>query len=351
VEFTVDGGFAALRDLGLHAGRTLAEPSLRWRDHRAAWDPALVAGLGALGALGVGTTALEAVAVLEGLGAAGDVGLALAVGAHGVLCGALIAEFGTPEHRRHLPVMARGERVAAISPSEVDGEPSSVTAVHSGRSWRLDGTRARVVNAPAADLFLVTAMTADGARTAFLLDRDLPGLEVLPVRDPVALRTRPVGDLVLTGCAVADDAVLGTPGRATTELVPLLAALDRTCLLAPWLGLLRALADRVAETDLAWSQSVRLAVVDVRTSAELAADLLYRAAWELGTPGGTSRRNPALAALFLADAVAKAARLAAELHPADHAVARAHRDSAALTAADREVLRSVVAESLLALGG
>jgi len=347
VEFTVDGKFAALRELGLHAGRTLGEPSLSWRDHRAAWDPALFAELGALGALGVGASPLEAVALLEGLGSAGDVGLALAIGAHGVLCGAPIEALGTPEQRGLLPSMAGGERVAAISPSEVDGQPTSVTAVDTGSSWRLDGVRAGVVNGPVADHFLVTAVTADGDRTAFLLDLGLPGLEVVTEQDPVALRTRPVADLVLTGCEVGADAVLGTPGGATTELVPLLAELNRTCLLAPWLGLLRALADRVTATDLAWSQSVRLAVVDVRTSAELAADLLYRAAWD----PGASRRNPALAALFLADAVAKAVRLAAELHPADHAVARAHRDSTALTAADREVLRSVIAESLLALGG
>ena len=347
MEFTVDGGFAALRDRGLHAGRTLARPSLRWRDQRAAWDPALFAELGDLGALGVGAAPLEAVALLEGLGEAGDVGLALAVGAHGVLCGVPIERFGTPLQRQVLPALAKGHQVAAISRSEVDGEPSPVTAVHDGRSWRLDGTRTGVVNGPVADHFLVTATAATGERTAFLLDRDLPGLDVLVERDPVALRTRPVGDLVLTDCEVGDDAVLGVPGGASTDLVPLLALLDRTCLLAPWLGLLRALAARVTETDLAWSQSVRLAVVDVRASAELAADLLYRAAAE---PGG-SRRNPALAALFLADAVPKAARLAAELHPADHAVARAHRDGTALTAADREVLRSVIAESLLALGG
>jgi alkylation response protein AidB-like acyl-CoA dehydrogenase len=343
MDFTVDGRLAELRERGHHAGRALAEPSLQWRDRRAAWDAALFAELGEQGVLGGGGP-LEVVALLEGIGA-GDTGLALAVGSH-VLCGELIAGLGTVDQQGILPPMVAGDQVAAVEPSG----PTGLRAVHNGRSWRLEGVRTAVVNAPVADHFLVTAATGDGDRTAFLLARDLPGVDVRAERDPVALRTRPVGDLVLTGCEVAATAVLGTPGRATTELVPLLAALDRTFLLAPWLGLLRALADGVTATDLAWSQSVRLAVVDVRTSAELAGDLLYRAAWELGSPEGTSRRNPALAELFLADALAKAVRTAAELRPDDHDVARALRDSTALAAADREVLRAVVAESLLALG-
>jgi alkylation response protein AidB-like acyl-CoA dehydrogenase len=146
-------------------------------------------------------------------------------------------------------------------------------------------------------------------------------------------------------------------------LVPLLAALNRTCLLAPWLGILRAVVDHTfvmaAQNPLfggplARSQAVRLAVADLRTQLELAATLLYRAAWQLGQPAPTPRADTAVAQLFLAaalrDAVDTAAGFAGNaLH---HMVQRVRRDVPALAAngGGEQVLRSVVAGSLLKLG-
>src|SRR5262249_50321237 len=151
---------------------------------------------------------------------------------------------------------------------------------------RLTGTRPTVLNGPFADFFLVTATTGAGGRTAFLLDRGTPGLEGLPQAQPGAPPTPPTGGPGLAGCQGGPDAVLGTPGAASRELVPMLAALDRTCLLAPWLGILRVVAVQTLAVaaeqplfggPLARSQSVRMAVVDLQTRAELGAALLYRA--------------------------------------------------------------------------
>src|SRR5262249_45859448 len=237
-----------------------------------------------------------------------------------------------------------------------------VTAVRTRDGWRLTGTRPNVVNAPFADHFLVTAATGADGRTAFLLDRGTPGLDVLPESEPVALRTAPTGELVLPGGQVGPDAVLGTPGAAVRELVPLLAALDRTCLLAPWLGILRVVAVHTlalaAEQPLfggplARSQAVRMAVVDLQTRAEMGAGLLYRAAWPLGRLDRAPRLDSATAKLFLVGAVRDALGTAAGFagitpHPM---LERAGRDVHALSGCGgAEVLRSVVAGALLQLG-
>ncbi|WP_158850992.1 acyl-CoA dehydrogenase family protein [Saccharothrix deserti] len=365
MEFAFDGGLAELRERGLDTGRTLVAPSAPARDARAGWDPDLFTTLGAAGVLGValptehggrGATPLEAVALLEGFGEGGDdAGLALSATIHGVLFGVPIATLGSRSQRdRHLSHVVSGERVGAVASSETGDE---IVALRTAHGWRLDGGKHTVANAPVAHHFLVTAISGDGSRTAFLLDRDTPGLAVRPVDEPAVLRTCPVGELVLTGCEVGDDAVLGKPGRATEELIPLLAALDRTCLAAPWLGLLRGLGGRAVRlaaertgfgAPLARSQSVRLAVVDVRTRTELAADLLYRAAWELGSGGGTPRRDPAMAKLFLTEALLSATGVAAGLAP-DDVIVRLHRDSVAFAASagGTDVLRAVIAESLL----
>jgi alkylation response protein AidB-like acyl-CoA dehydrogenase len=375
MEFSLDGPLRRLHDRGRDLGRILVEPSVVTRDRRAAWDPELFQSLAETGLTGLllplhdgglGLTVLEAVSLLEGFGeGAMDPGLALAIGVHGLLFGVPIATLGTPLQRDRLAGICSGARIGALALSEVDGgaagDGAGVTAVPVGDGWRLDGALAKVVNGPHAHHFLLTADTG-GDRTTFLIDRDAAGIAVLPDSDRTSLRTAPSASVVLTGCQVGSDAVLGTPGAARTELVPLLAALDRTCLLAPWLGLLRALVQHILDLvpglpllggTLARSQSVRMSVVDLYTRIELGSGLLSRAAWQLGKEEPAPRLDAAVAKLFLARAVGEAADAAARLadFTPHHLVERTHRDVLALnTCSGNEVLRSVVAGALLELG-
>lgn len=377
MEFSYDGVLTRLRDHGREIGRALVEPSVEYRDRQALWDPALFTALAEAGftrppapagAGGLGLNVLESVALLEGFGeGAADPGLAFAIGVHGALCGVPIASLGTPSQRdRYLPGLSSGTRPFGLALSELDGGAGAVgegvAAAPAHGGWRLNGAIANVVNAPFAEVFLVTAGTPDGGRTAFLIDRDMPHVAVLPEPGGAVLRTAQRGTLVLTGCSVAQEAVLGTVGAARSELVPLLAALDRTCMLAPWLGLLRALADKAFALageqslfggSLARSQSVRLAVVDLRTRVELAATLLYRAAWQLGASKRAPRQDAAAAKLFMAAALREAVRVVGGFAgigtPA--LLERASRDLLALTAGGgEEVLRAVIAGALLELG-
>lgn len=378
MEFAFDHTLTQLRERGREIARTEVEPSVVVRDQTATWDAQIFNALAKAGLTGIllptgkgglGLTVLQAVAFLEGFGeGGGDAGLALAVGVHGLLCGVPVATLGTRTQRdRYLADIASGESLWGMALSELDGGANDagvcVAASRTSDGWQLDGARSHVVNAPYANCFLVTASVGGGERTAFLVERDTPGLAVAPEPEAPALRTAPSGGLVLTQCRVGSDAVLGTRGAAATELVPLLAGLDRTCLLAPWLGILRAVAEhtRTLVTELprlggqlVRSQTVRMAVVDMWTDVELGADLLYRAAWQLGQPSGTPRQDTAVAKLFLTRAVREATRTAigfAGLAP-DHLVERAYRDVLGLAAigGGEDLLRAVVAGALLELG-
>ncbi|MEW2444472.1 acyl-CoA dehydrogenase family protein [Micromonospora marina] len=367
MDLAFDDELSGLRDTGRHLGHALVEDSVSSRDRRAGWDPSLFVSLASRGVPGTaipaafgggGAGPLAAVALWEGLGeGSGDPGLALSLAAHGGLCGVPIAVLGSRRQRdEFLPGIADGERVAAVALAESTGGAPGVRATRTRGGWRLDGVLPDVINAPVASTLLLTAATDGGRRTAFLLDRATPGLSVRGV-EPVVLRTCPFGSVELAGCEVGVGSVLGTPGAATADLVPLLAALDRTLVAAPWLGVLRRLAERAVELAgaprLARSQSVRLAVVDLCTCAELAGDLLYRAAWELGEMTEAPRQHAAAAKLFLADALPAATRLVAELAGAepDPVVTRLHRDWPAFVASagGTETLRAAVAHPLLAL--
>jgi alkylation response protein AidB-like acyl-CoA dehydrogenase len=378
VEFSFDDTLVRLRDRGRQIGRDLAEPSVVARDRQAMWDSRLFGALAETGLTGLllptgegglGLSVLEAVALLEGFGeGATDAGLAFAVGVHGVLCGVPIDRLGTPSQRdRYLPQISSGDGLFGLALSELDGGATAagagITAERAGTAWWLRGTLPDVVNAPYARHFLVTADTGDGGRTAFLVGQGAPGVAVLAEPRTTALRTAPSGDLILSACHVGSEAVLGTPGAASSELVPLLAALDRTCLLAPWLGLLRALTDHAVALaaerplfggPLARSQSVRLTTADLHARVELGATPLYRAAWQLGRLERPSRMDAATAKSFLITAVRDTVAAVtgfAGTAPAP-VVERAGRDALAfaVSGGGEEVLRSVIAGALLELG-
>ncbi|WP_331746539.1 acyl-CoA dehydrogenase family protein (plasmid) [Streptomyces sp. NBC_00868] len=363
----------------------VARPTAAGRDRDRRWDPALFAeladartGPGLAGPLvpralgGGGLSATQTCALLEGLGeGARDPGLALAVGVHAVLATVPLRAFGSPRQReRYLPRMAAGDWMGAVSLRQTQGAAHAPAltarpAPAAAGGWQLSGELDLVACGPVAHHFLVIAAHEDGGRTAFVLDRDTPGL-LITEDGPAAMATCPWGRLVLDACPAADHAVLGTVGGAATEVEPLLAALDWVFSSAPWLGVIRALTRdavddarerRLFGRPLAHGQSARFTLADLGTRYELASGLLLRAAGQFDAGGRPSHQDAAAARLFVARALRAvtegAASLSGPLAPAgDHLVERAHRDALffAGTGGGTEVLRPVIAASLLGLG-
>lgn len=358
-------------------------PTAADRDRDRRWDPRLFTELthawpdaGFTGPLvprslgGAGLSATQTCAFLEGLGhGARDPGLALAVGVHAVLTTVPLLAFGSPRQQSHyLPHMAAGEWIGGLSLHQTQGAArvSAVTARPAeDRGWVLTGELDLVACAPVAHHFIVIAAHEDdGGRTAFVVDRDTPGLRV-DTAAPAAMRTCPWGRLVLDRCRLPAGAVLGVAGAAG-DVESLLAALDWVFCSAPWLGLMRALTsdaiDHVRRNELfgrplAHAQSARFTLADLTTQCELAAGLLDRAAGGFNAGGRPSALDAATARLFMVSAarvvVDGAARLAGPLAlTGDHPVERAHRDIHffAETGGGAEVLRPVIAASVLGLG-
>lgn len=385
MDFSFDEKLTRLREDARAFAEREVEPSASSRDQRQHWEPELFTKLAERGILGAflprelggrALSALETCVLLEGFGeGSGDAGLSLAVGVHGLLCAVPVWKLGTEaQKQKYLRKMASGEWVGGLSLFELEGGAATpnltARAVKQGRGWLLHGVKAHVVNAPVAHHFLVTAVTDSSASparlSAFLVDRETPGLRIRTPSEPMGMRTCPSAELLLEGCEVPEEALLGTEGAALSEVLPLLLALDRTCLMAPWLGLMRALTGRTAQRareqelfsrPLARFQSVRAMLSDMKTRCELSGDMLYRAAWQLDHLTRPPRQDAAGAKLFISTAAQKVARDAAQVHglyglAPHHFVERACRDSMFLTitGGGSEVLRSIVAGSLLNLG-
>jgi alkylation response protein AidB-like acyl-CoA dehydrogenase len=98
----------------------------------------------------------------------------------------------------------------------------SLQCISWGNAWVIDGRKAFVTNGPEAELFVVLAITSrDGDRkgfTAFLVERNNPGLAIeerMPI--PFVLAA-PHCTLRLSGCRVQDSERLGPPGGALAEI-------------------------------------------------------------------------------------------------------------------------------------
>jgi alkylation response protein AidB-like acyl-CoA dehydrogenase len=138
-----------------------------------------------------------------------------------VLGGTALARAGDAEQRaRWLAPLAAGELHVALAWAERDSryEPAAcaLRADKKSGGYRLSGEKVWVQGGHAADLFLVSARTAGGARDAdgvslFAVDRDAPGVEVQPV---ATMDGRRAAMLRLQGVEVGADRRLGDEGGA-----------------------------------------------------------------------------------------------------------------------------------------
>jgi len=257
-----------------------------------------------LGLLGLSVPAeyggggLDAVSTAHAMEAFGrgypDMGLVFGAAAHLFACAMPIVEHGTAETReRTLPRLCDGTWIAGNAITE-DQAGSDVTAlatkaVGTPDGYRLSGEKSFVSNGPLADVFVVYA-TTDPAMgflgvSAFVVERDAPGVTVDGPLPKIALARCPAGRLRLSDTPVPESARLGAEGRGAAIFQSSMHW-ERTCLFAGYLGLM----DRVVDRCVAYArerhqfgapigsfQAVRHRIADMKLRLEGARSLLYRA--------------------------------------------------------------------------
>ncbi|GAA1646804.1 acyl-CoA dehydrogenase family protein [Actinoplanes couchii] len=160
--------------------------------------------------------------VLEGLGeGCRDGGLSFSATTSMASVGVPLQKFGRPELRdRHLPRICSGESIGAHAITEADGGSDALKmrtrAERDGDDFVLTGAKTFVSNGPIADLIMVYARSHPGGGalgvTAFLVERDTPGLSVGGPFHKMGLRTSPLSEIFLDGCRVPAANVVGRIG-------------------------------------------------------------------------------------------------------------------------------------------
>lgn len=278
--------------------------------------------------------------------------------------------FGTEGQRATiLPDVAAGRRIMAFALSEPDAGSDvasiATTARRDGPDWVLDGTKTWVSNGGIADTYTVFARTgeAPGARglSAFLVDAGTPGFHITERIDVIA--PHPLATVVLDGCHVPGDALVGASGEGFKVA---LATLDvfRPTVGAAALGFARrALDETLAHASrrhlfgapLADLQLVQGKLADMAVEVDAAALLVYRAAWAKDDGAERVTREAAIAKLFATEAAQRVVDDAVQLHGGlgvkrGQTVERLYREVRALRIYEgaSEVQKVVIARQMLA---
>jgi short/branched chain acyl-CoA dehydrogenase len=169
---------------------------------------------------GAGATFFMSILVVEEL-ARIDASLAVLVDVQNTLVNNALLRWGTEEQKkRYFPKLA-SSWVGAYALSEAgsgsDAFALACRATDRGDHFELTGRKLWITNAVEAELFIVMA-NVDPAKgykgiTAFLVEKSFPGFSVGKKEDKLGIRASSTCELILEGCKVPKENVLGEVGK------------------------------------------------------------------------------------------------------------------------------------------
>jgi len=144
----------------------------------------------------------------------------VSIGAHTVIGTLPLLYFGTPEQKhRYLPRLASGEIIGAFALSEANcgsdalSSQTRATLSPDGKHYLLNGTKMWTTNAAFADLFTIFAKIDGEQFTAFLVERDTPGLSLGREEHKLGIRGSSTCRVILDNAQVPVENVLGEIGK------------------------------------------------------------------------------------------------------------------------------------------
>ncbi|MAF66171.1 MAG: acyl-CoA dehydrogenase [Planctomycetes bacterium] len=306
----------------------------------------------------------------------GSTSVALSTAAHANLCAHNLHRNANPEQRaRFLPQLLTGEKIGALALTEPEAGSDAVgiltNARREGDEFVLNGSKTLITNAPNADVFLTYAKTAPerGSKgiSAFVLERDLPGLSVSGPIDKMGCKASPTGQVFFNDCRVPAGDLLGEQDRGIEIMMGGLDV-ERVVMASLPIGGARRCLDLclsyVREREqfgrpIGEFQLIQAKLADMYTKIEAARLLAHHAATGLdrlarGGKGTEIHKLSAAALLFAGEAGNEVAHEAVQIHGGygftdEYEVSRIYRDMrlATLGAGTSEMRRLIIGRELL----
>ena len=339
--------------------REFAEGEVRPRvepmEHASKLDPELIKQCFELGLMaietpekfgGAGSSFFNAIIAIEEL-ARIDASISVFVDVHNTLVTNAFLRWGSDEiKKKYLPQMAQN-KVGAYALSEAssgsDAFALKTRAVDKGDHYELTGQKLWITNGNEAEFFVLFA-TADPAAgykgiTAFVVEKSFEGFSVGKKEDKLGIRASSTTELILDGCKVPKENVLGEVGKGYKVSIETLNE-GRIGIGAQMVGIaqgafesaLRYTAEREQFGQSINSfQGVQFQLAEMAVDIEAARLLVYNAA-RLKDQGKQFLKEAAIAKLYSSRVAEKVSSKAVELYGGygfvkDYPVEKFWRDS------------------------
>jgi alkylation response protein AidB-like acyl-CoA dehydrogenase len=176
-----------------------------------------------------------------------------------------------------------------------------------GDEYILNGRKMFITNAPLAHQYFLFARTDKGI-TAFIVDRESPGLSIGSIYDTLGHQGSQISEIVLEDCRVPASALVGEEGKGFDYAKRTLAE-GRTTLAARCVGAAQKALElaidyaeerRTFGKPLIEHQTIAFRLAQMSARIEAARLLVYRSAWLLGR-GEAAIRESSTAKLVAAE--------------------------------------------------
>lgn len=226
--------------------------------------------------------------------------------------------------RKYMPDLTSGRKLAAFALTEPDAGSDAfnlkTTAVKVGNKWQINGSKIWITNGAIADVFSVFARTSRGI-TGFVVDADLPGIEIGPNEKKLGIRGSVTNALTFNDVMVPEENMLGQEGKG---FLVAMATLDAgrlgigACCVGAAKEMLEAatqFATRRKQFDKSISQfqGVQFMLAEISTKIYAMESLLYRAAQNYDDKKDISF-EAAMVKLFCSEAVSDITDKALQIH-------------------------------------
>jgi len=236
-----------------------------------------------------------------------------------VLGAGAMAAFGTAaQQERWAGPAGQGTVVLTAALAEEDGDDPRVPSARAERAdgqWVLSGVKTAVDAAPEADLFLVPCATPDGV-LVFLVAPSDAGVRVEPQQ---LTGFAPAGLVVLDGCVLSDDRVLGGVGDEVADWLVARATVGLCAMQSGVIERALELTAEYAKSRVAFGrpigsfQAVTQRLADAFVDVEAVRLTMWQAAWRLAS-GSAAATEVATAKFWAAEAGHRVAHTAVHVH-------------------------------------
>ncbi|MEE9399352.1 MAG: acyl-CoA dehydrogenase [Dehalococcoidales bacterium] len=246
------------------------------------------------------------------------------------LAGEPIYVHGNEEQRnRFVTPIATGKKLAAFALTEAGAgsDPASLetTATRHNDGYRLNGTKIFITNGAEAGIILVFTTIDKSLRhrgiTAFVVEKDTPGLSVGKHEDKLGIRASSTVELIFEDCLVPEENRLGNEGEGFKIAISAIDA-SRTAVAAQALGIAQGAFDKSLTyarerqqfgQPIANFQAIQWMLADMATQIDAARLLTYRAAY-LQDNGLPFVKEASMAKVFAAETAKLVTNNAIQIH-------------------------------------